>query len=487
MKRLAAAVVAAALCAACGSTVQVSGQAAVGAADGLDGLSTTGGLSSPSSAATAPGAALGSTATSGGHVPGSARTAAATSSSRQTAASAAGAVSGALQPITLGFQWMDTSSGTGGIDPQGKLNLGDQVQQAKATVSYLNAHGGIAGHQVKLVTHAINYLNTFSNASAEYESTCAAFTQDAHIQVAALYTNDPELVTCLSRRGVASDSDVYVVPQSLYRQQRYFSPAQMSYERGHVGMIDALAARGFFKNGKVGIFYDTKPDYAPVLAAVKQGLAKHGIPVASTFGSALASAASGASDASSAVLQFRAAGVTHVLFIDLGGGLTYLFMNAAQSQAYTPKYALSSANNLAALAELGQPSQLANAEALGWMPGEATSEQAQGAKGWGPTGKLCYSIMTKAGVDMTNTSAAGTAILVCDMILAAAAAGEASHDASPDGFLRGVGLLGRTYQSAVTFSTVFSPTRHDGASATRFVRWGSSCSCWVVDGKGPSL
>ena len=500
-RRSAAAVTAALMLSACGSTVAQSrgsagtvgvdpalGNGGQGLDPGAQDGSTTAGPSGTSSDELPGG---GSTAGNAG--PSLADGEAQTSDGSATAgpdrqASPSGPTArrgGPQKPVAVGFQWLDTSSGTQGIDPQGKIKLGDQVQQAKAVVQYINSRGGLAGRRIELVVHRTDYARTFTSKAAEIEAACSAFTEDKKVAFAVLYTNYTDLVRCLGKRGVVSFSNSYVSPRDVHDDSAHVSPGNMSYQRGHVGMIKALHARGFFASGRVGVLYAENPDYRPVVADVGSVLKSLGVPYQS-FGYNDESAAAGSRDMNAAVLRFRQDGVTHVLPVDLGGGGTFVFMNSAENQQYRPKYALSSANNVLSLQQLGNPSQLANSSALGWRVGEADSEQAQATSGHNATGKTCVGIMRNAGVDVGTYTTSFSAQSICDSFLSMKAASDRAGAVGPAA-LPGVAGLGASYPSAMTFSTRFGPGRLDGATATRFLRWDRNCSCWQVDGRGPDL
>ena len=78
----------------------------------------------------------------------------------------------------------------------------------------------------------------------------------------------------------------------------------------------------------------------------KPALAAHGLKVLEEAAvrepESAARAGDTAAEASSVALRFRQRGITHVLFVPSGGAIPLLFLAAAESQGFRPKYGFSS-------------------------------------------------------------------------------------------------------------------------------------------------
>ena len=116
------------------------------------------------------------------------------------------------------------------------------------------------------------------------------------------------------------------------------------------------------------------------------------------------------SDASAAVLRFRSAGVTEILFLTHNAFEPSVLMQAANSQAYRPTYLLSTQQYPATLVGLVPPGQLAGALAVGWAPaidlntGYDASAQAQ----------RCLSTLKARGRTFSSGTQALVGLLACD-------------------------------------------------------------------------
>lgn len=470
--------------AGCGSTVQMSGRAV----EGGEGLGAPGGpVDQPldtdaEPAGVQPGAGdppTGGMPASTGNVDGGPGTA------RQPSTSTT--VKRGAGTVLVGFQYLDESGGNG-IPGTTNQSSGDSRAQAKAVVDWINAHGGAGGRAVKLAPHAVDLaaLNNGESAS-EIEKNCTAWTQDTHPVIATLRFNHPDLIRCLGTKGVPTIGGAAVAPESSYRNFPYFHAAQASYDHGAVTAVRAFSSTRFLtRDSKVGVVVQKDNIVNGTRDALLAALKAHGIPF-EVFEASASNIAEGAQGVAAAVLKFRTDDVTHVMFVSYGGGAGYLFMNAAESQQYRPNYALTTADSPALLAANSPPAQLANAKMLGWLPGEANSEQARVLSGWNDTGRLCVSILRKAGVAFTTPTVGLNALSVCDQLLTVRAILNRTDDISVAGVRSGVARLGSSYQSPRAFRTVLGPRRSAGAAHSRYLSFDASCRCWTAGARGPDL
>lgn len=390
--------------------------------------------------------------------------------------------------VTIGFQYFDLSNGNGGAFGSSANNaaLGDQPGMARAVAEWINKHGGVGKRELKLVTKGTDFSKAITNISAANQEICAAFTQDVKVLIAVLYFGGADAVSCLARKQVATVTELYALAETTTKQypQHVYTPSTTTEERGLTGTAKALAGQGFFKNAKVGLLYSEDPGYPQAEKALKAALTKLGVSVVREFGGSAARAQASAADASSAVLQMRSAGVTHMMFIEQGALLSYEFMNAAESQQYRPSYALGSVNLPSALVSQAPAGQLRNARLVSWLPVDL-----ENSAGRTPTAKLtpgyavCDSIIRGTGATGT---AAVNGVLICDQLmfvkamLDAAAPNVAAMSAAVNGFGTG------GFRSANTYGTDFR-NRHDGASKSRYAVFDTGCTCFADRGPGPNL
>lgn len=498
----AAAVLLAVLMSACGSTVQTPGSAgpfstqggsASGAASELGAAAEMGApagpLNAPEDASVVsgsdPGTAGSTSGSDGGqNVSGPSSAETTTSAGRGQPKAAPGV---AASTVTVGFQYLDESKGSG-IAGTTSQDSGDARAQAEATVKWINAHGGIGGRKMALAVHAVDYaqLNSGQFAS-EIQKNCTAWTEDKRVLIATLRFNHPNLITCLGKKGTSTVGGTAVIPEKTFKAAPYYTLWHSTYDRGIVASARAFRADGFVDaKARVGVLYQEDSLVDGTKDALVQELKRLSIPY-TEYGVTASTPADGASGASQAVLRFKSDGVTHVMFVVYGGGGAYLFMNAAEGQSYRPKYALNSGDNADFLRNNAPAAQLANARIFGWLPGEAASEQSAVARGWNSNGKLCFRLLRDAGVEMSTPWMAIQAITVCDQLLSVQAILANSPELTQAGIARGAARLGTGYQSARAFSTTMGPERPAGATATRYLAYDRDCTCWLAAGRGPDL
>src|SRR5205814_10075803 len=102
----------------------------------------------------------------------------------------------------------------------------------------------------------------------------------------------------------------------------------------------------FFKSAKIGLVYDDYPQFSSVTDKVLlPALKAAGADVAATFAHGIHDVPDlgpGAGTMTNAVLHFRTAGVTRVMFFDAYVSAWVLFARAADEQSWQPVYGLSS-------------------------------------------------------------------------------------------------------------------------------------------------
>lgn len=483
------------LIAGCGTTVSGAGAGVAGS----DSVSGDTGLSAPSSVASPAagdsGIGPGSVGMHGTVISGGASAPGAVSTGGSSAVVAQpGTTGGAALPakgqgydathIYVGFP---TNTDVSKAAPAGigASEFGDQEGQIKAVVADANRHGGLLGRTIVPVFHDIATANLQTDPSGAAQSTCSALTDDhpvvavvnivAAIDLDAFYACLAKHQTPIISAGFIPVDDVQFATYAPY----LYKTTSASFTALSPVWIDRLSAMGYFhgwdtNNGasasgaaKVGLLYPSRQPQQRIFAALKSQLAARGIHVVKEFQYDATSLDRESSDMNSAVLQFRGAGVTHVLSSESD---VLLFMTAADSQHYRPRYGLNSYHAAAVQLQGTVPAtQLRGSMGVGWLP-TTDVDSAHNPGSVGPGEKRCRQIMQGASQDISAPAPAVVALSLCDgvhmLVQGIAATGNPSAQALRDGLTR----VGATFQSALTWRCALS-RRYDLPGAVRDFRY----------------
>jgi hypothetical protein len=254
-------------------------------------------------------------------------------------------------------------------------------------------------------------------------------------------------------------------------------------------VVDALAASRFFgTKPKIGVLrYDVASQERALNLALKPALARHGLRVAEEAAIGLPGAASGAGYSvahfQSAVLRFHSNGVTHVLF--LGHGMSFFFMNMAESQAYRPQYGLTSLDEAALLLQGVVPTaQLANSRGIGWRP--TTDVDDSRDPGGNASVKRCHAMLAASGQVPSGRGQEESSYGFCDGFFTLQAAFMGTTNISRDAIVPAINALGTRYRSALSLATRLTSQRHDGVAAIRRFDYDEGCSCFRYVGAATS-
>lgn len=388
--------------------------------------------------------------------------------------------------IKIGIELLDeNSSAAAGSIGAKTTDTGPTKRYAEAFIGYINANGGIAGRKVVPVFHTTNLL--VGTWDGQAQSACAAFAEDDTVfaVVSAFYELSDVLPRCLAAKGIPETLNGRAVRdrEQLAELADYiYMPSRMSADRWAVLTVDGLAAQGYFAEGRLGLIrFDTAPLNRAVEGRMKPRLAQLGIEVAADESisppNGLQEFGSSGGEIANAILRLRQAGVDHVIPVDDHGILSFLLMPEADSQGYRPRYGLSTNDQPYVLEENVPDAQLVGAIGVGWAPSDDMSFAND--KLDRPAAALCGEILRSAGVsNFPSRIAWSNALNYCDSLLFLAAALNGAPELTPVGLRMGVGALGATYASAITFATAFDVDRHDGAAGARYFAYAESCLCF---------
>ena len=478
--RLVAAGLVALALAGCGSTVQVRSTGVVGGDSLSTGAAPGQGLASAAGPTSGTGSASGTSDGAGRRTTGAVGSAGgvATAGTSSAAPDVVPSLTSSREPVKVGVVY---ASGVGpaaaamGIPG---LATGDNMAQAKAVFDWINAHGGLGGHPIQGVYYDIAQ-HQGSNAETSMLMACTALTQDSHVRFVQTIAGVPKSgMECFSRAGVGllndetalGDADMATYAAHLA------NPGEIAPGRMLDVAVDDLWNRGWLTAGsKVGIFSaDNTGAHAAVDKSLVPALRRHGLVAAKTVYVNPDGGDGGASESSSAVLQFRSAGVDRVIPVLYS---PLFLMHAASTQGYRPSYALYSNLGPGALLETAAPAdQLTNAVGIGWQPYYDIGR----GKMPGPVSPretLCFDIMRKAGQASTSSTTKGLEVQVCNVLFYLMDISAKQPSIPADLLAAGRSLLGSTFVSADTFRTDVT-RRTDGVAGYRELAYKQDCSCF---------
>lgn len=495
--RIGAAVACASLVAACGTTVsgaraREASLGATGSTGGLAGASSSGGASGPIAGGQA--GQNNATVVAAGSTPGAGSSAFAAANGQPAASSGSTGGLGATIPVGLVYcpdcGEGDASVGASNISP------GDAKADADALIAGINARGGILGRKVVAVYFQ---RDPTTDTNTQAQAACDKWTQDSHVLAALTFYSNDVLRTCLAQRNtLLVSTDLSGSNEATFQKfPNYVEASSLNVDRVATATVDGLFRQGYFgSHPTIGIAtYDAPAYREAVTRHMLPALAAHHLHVNSAdieyvhTPQSEGDLSSSEQSAASAVLKLNTDHVDHVLLLDgnagvqTGGILTLFFMTGAQSQAYTPKYGLNSANGLTALAGDIPAQQLAGAMAIGWEPTYDESSADDPDSHANPTRKLCLEMLARGGVTSSNRNDETIELDICDMLLFLKTVVERTGaSVTPASFIATADKVGGGYPSPLTFATQFSPSQHDGVAKVRPAVFVDSCDCFRYTG-----
>jgi ABC-type branched-subunit amino acid transport system substrate-binding protein len=363
----------------------------------------------------------------------------------------------------------------------------------EALVKDINERGGIAGHKVDPVYHSVDLVSSKTTDQRANEA-CAAWTEDKQVFAALVHQIETEsMIACIEEGGAATVSGqtvrAYYDERVFTRYPHFLVPFGIDLNTQATAMIENLVKQKYFGSGaKIGLVTFDHPSfkYATEKSLIP-ALSRRGLELSDTaalhFPTTYSEYSQLSSEASNAALRFKTNGITHVVILDLGQNAAYFFMQAAERQAYRPRYGLTSQSANSGLASQLGPAdaraQLQGARSIGWVPiVDTVPADDPHAEGYPPR-KRCTDLMRKHGVEMTSRNAEGQALNLCGQLWFTEAALEITGNAiSLDSLLAGVDRLGSSFAPTNVFLTRMSKTIHDGSGAVASMSFIDECACF---------
>jgi hypothetical protein len=358
---------------------------------------------------------------------------------------------------------------------------GDQVAMTKSVVRYINAHGGLGGRKIELLSYDMDPNKIAANPIVAWQAACTSLTQDHKVTAIASYVGlaPDSFYQCLAKAHVPVVTPDEGVPADFFRRypNTIYMPQAPNYTRLLADSVDVLWQAGWLTSkSKVGIVgFDTPGVHNIVDKGLVPALARHGLKLVTGMYTSTSSGAAG--QYPGGAISFKARGVDRVFFAP--GGQPIYFALAAELQGYHPRYELGSLEYPTPLAANLPASQLNGSMGLAWLPYlDLPSNKWSSVKT--PGIAQCRKALASAHQNFSAGTTLGIGAWICDdwFFLREVFATGASPDEA--GFRRGAESLGGKFQPASTFRTAFSPGRtHDGVSGYRLIAFQSACKCFA--------
>lgn len=466
---------------------------------GADGAATT-----ASSAIDGGGAAPGSSATdpsAGGATGGGAASVATSSTSASGSASptTGGASTSGGGAIKLGRGVTDTSISLGFMDASdigaanravgGSSARGDETPRkdyGQPLIDWFNDHGGIAGRKILPVWADVK-VTPNNTMAANRQGVCATFTQDHKVFAAQMFTAMmyADVLQCMQTAGsiVFDSQQQYSLDDVAFRRWPVtYAPYSLELNRMMRNYVDTLDKAGFFeKLARIGVLYfRTDGATRAINTTLKPALQARGLSVAAeasfTPTESVDTYAQTQAEAQSAVLRFRAAGITHVLMaIGSPGFLSGPFSSFAEQQGYRPRYAFNTTTTPGVTPGSEPNPQFDRSVLMSWSEGQ---------NGWDALAKTpqlskCIGMLKEEGHPPPRDGLmGGQFVQYCDYLFFMKAALDGARDFSLGGFAAAVARLA-PQQPSQTFVSHLPGGRHDGAESYRMAGYDKGCGCFT--------
>jgi hypothetical protein len=362
------------------------------------------------------------------------------------------------------------------------IDRGDPIRAAEVAAQVLNSRGGISGRRIRLVPYRHQDNNT------DYATAvCARFTEDERVfTVLEFGAAGPGTRKCFGDRGMpVIDAAGSAITESESSPDHY-GIASMTLDRLARTMVDRLAARGFFAEGRrIGVVTFDSDRYRKIIDRVLvPRLRKHNRTVTSFAYLKGGLDPVTAQQATNAVTEFQQKGVELVLIFEGVSGTSGPFTHAAAGQQANFDYGLASPSHPSAQARknkyLVHEDALRRATILGWSPLSDLRYSQGGVRELPPAAQEWRRILASRGLTYPDECCSlGAALVFVDKLrfLQAAFAAAPGSAVSSERLRAGVANLGSGYQSVLTSRTEFGPGRKDGVAGIRYATWDTSCEC----------
>ena len=409
-------------------------------------------------------------------------------------ASAASTSGGA--PVPIGLPYPIDLAGLpdilgGGSGSSGATFPSNQTTQAvyQSVVNYVNSHGGLLGRKIDPIYYGEDVLT--ASGSVTDQQVCTYYTQDHRVfAVMAPFAHTTTLTSCLESKGVMDmDAAGYTeFDDATFAQYPLYATAgTLSLTRVAAAEVNGLWNEGYFgkgsaaKDDKIGLLAYNTPGFTQAINTVlKPALARHGLKLTDHQ---LVAPIQGVADVgptqtmiNSTVLRFKTEGINHVIFLDVEGALVMPFVSAETPQLYYPRLGMTSDENPANRAYLGntndhdQLNQFHDALAVGWDPALDVAHPASNDQG-----ALCTKIMEGGGASPAQATLFWN---VCDQLITFAAGVNAGGKLTASAAIKGLAFAKNIPSAELLGPANYAGGRRDGVVTGRYLAFQNSCQCF---------
>ncbi|MDP9181911.1 MAG: hypothetical protein M3P04_03930, partial [Actinomycetota bacterium] len=366
---------------------------------------------------------------------------------------------------------------------------GDVRTYYNALVEEMNRSGGVAGR--RLVPAYYDLTNSSASAGDQANAQCQHWAYD--VKAFVFLEASSELArSCAEQHGMLSFSGGgSAVTKTFTRYPHYLEPSGVALEDYEGATVSGLAKTDYYgKAPVIGIVtWDDRNFRAAVANGMVTELAKLGFkPKVVAYvrvPESEAAAADSSAAISNAILKFRQEGVTHAFVMDgpaglcLGTCMTLVWIRAASSQAYYPKYGMNDLNSPQAGIDSGfwGPNDVKGARAV---TVSNYHDQTDAGIAKNPRRIDCLALMKRHGMVPDNVNAQVAMLYACDNIwFLRAVLGTTRTAVNRDRFVALAEKLGTTYRSPMTYRNKLSATRHYGVAGYRRMAMDDGCGCFT--------
>jgi hypothetical protein len=371
-------------------------------------------------------------------------------------------------------------------------NPGNQVKDGEAMVAELNREGGLFGRKVVLAPDNESTASLLVNPDQDASQACTHFTQDRRV-IAVWNTltplDTPTFRSCFAQAkipllsGSIAPTDTAALDELHGYAISVISPsftdlaptlvARLKAEHFFTGWNVAAGAPGSAPV-KIGIIAKNDPTGARAAALLSSALARAGYPPTAQFNYTVGASGT-TSNLSSAVLQFRSRGITHVFSTDNGYDM---FLSQANSQHYYPRSAISTFDTPALLTSNAPKKELVGALGIGSDP-SLDVDFAQDPGYITPAEKTCLVEQQKLQSFSGLRFAEAIGLEYCDAFRLIRAAALAAGGLTGPDLVRGIQVAGPTYVPAISFESGLRANDFALPGAGRDLAFETKCQCFA--------
>ena len=375
------------------------------------------------------------------------------------------------------------NAAAGGVE----ADQGDYRDYYNVMIKRLNDAGGLLGRKIEPVYYEYKALTGQQNTMDQ--EACETYTRDNEVF---LIIGTGDIMNECAKDAGTLQFGAGGATKETYEQnpQRIDVEGVELIRQGRI-TVDGVRRRGYFEPGaRIGLVTWDEPNYRRgleegyIAELSRLGLAPAIEPAYLTTPDSLQGLGQTGADASSAILRFADAGITHVFLFDgpaglcIGGCITIEWLNAAESQRYRPRYGFNVGNAAPSFYEGGEVprEQVRRSISVEWLDVTAADDV-----GWrlNQPRERCYKIMAEAGYASEDGNAQVAMADACSTfwfleLILNRIQGPLSVAAAIDS----VNSLGYAYQSTLSYYNYFSPEQHDGTAGARLVQFMDDCECF---------